>query len=75
MKIQNVVENLVVRYPKSIIVGIFVLLVAAMALLPRLEKNPDPYLLPKTHESRINLQNMKENYTGSQDMAGILLEK
>lgn len=71
--IQNLTA-LVTHHPRWILTAFLLLTMAAVALLPGLTRDPTPYLLSKSHESRVNLELLRENYTGARDSILIMLE-
>lgn len=74
MKLDQIFTKIIVGFPKSVL-GIFILLsIGALLLIPKLENDPTPYLLPTTHESRVNLNELRKNYTGANDSILVLLE-
>ncbi len=64
----------VITHPGKIITLLTVLVIAAATLLPGLKQNPSPWLLNINHPARVNLAELRENYTGSGDNIFILLE-
>ncbi|MCD4743285.1 MAG: MMPL family transporter [Desulfobacteraceae bacterium] len=74
MKLNQIVEKSVIQYPKIILLVFLVIAICAGSLLSGLTRDPQPYLLPPSHESRVNLEKLRENYTGSKDSVLILLE-
>ncbi len=65
---------MVLGFPKSILLFFVLLAVGAAALLPQLQRDPTPYLLPPSHESRVNLGKLRENFTGANDGIIVFLE-
>ncbi len=74
MKIQKLIESVVTRYPKTVLLIFLVLAGLSLTLLPGMTRNPTPYLLSESHPSRMNLEILRNNYTGSRDSVLILLE-
>ena len=74
MRISQIVEKIVIPFPKTVFLIFLVISVYAATLLSDLVTEPSPYLLPPTHESRVNLKNLTKKYTGSKDSILILLE-
>ena len=74
MKLNQIVEKSVIQYPKIILLTFLVIAICAGSLLSGLTRDPQPYLLPPSHESRVNLEKLRQNYTGSKDSVLILLE-
>ncbi len=74
MKLNQIIEKLVIQYPKTILLGFLIISIYSGSLLGGLARDPSPYLLPPTHESRVNLEKLRQNYTGSNDSVLILLE-
>ncbi len=73
-KIQDIVTFLVTRYHKSILVSVLILGCLSVFLLPQLRTDTNPYLLQKTHPSRVNLEILRNTYTSSRDSIVVLLE-
>ncbi len=74
MKIQRIVENLVMKHSKAILLFFLVLTVGSALLLPKLTRDPSPWLLEETHPARVNLETLRENYTGAGNSILVLLE-
>jgi predicted RND superfamily exporter protein len=74
MKLDQFIGNIIFRFPKSVLVFFILLAVGAGMLLPQIERDPTPYLLPIEHESRVNLEKLREMYTGANDGIIVLLE-
>lgn len=74
MKVDQLIGKVVLGFPKITLLLFVMLAVGAGMLLPGLERNPSPYLLPVTHESRVNLAKLRENFTGANDSILVLLE-
>lgn len=74
MRIQSILEESVLKFPKTILVIFLLLTGLAVAQLPKLINDPSPYLLPKSHPSRVNLDQLRDNFTGSNDGVLILME-
>jgi predicted RND superfamily exporter protein len=66
--------NMVIDHPRWILFICTIITLAAAMLLPKLTRDPTPYLLSKTHPSRVNLEILRENYTGTRDSILVLLE-
>lgn len=74
MKIDDLIKKTAVARPKTTIL-IFILISAyALTLLSQLTRDPTPYLLPPEHQSRVDLEELRTNYTGAGDGIFILLE-
>ena len=74
MKPDQFITKMVLGFPKSILLFFVLLAVGAAALLPQLQRDPTPYLLPPSHESRVNLGKLRENFTGANDGIIVFLE-
>lgn len=74
MKLSRLITPLVVGYPKTILIVFVAIAAISGRYIPTLERDPTPYLLPATHESRVNLAKLRENYTGANDSIIVLLE-
>jgi uncharacterized protein len=74
MKLDQFITKVVVGFPKTILLFFVMFSIGAAFLIPGLERDPTPYLLPVSHESRINLGKLRENYTGANDGIIVLLE-
>ncbi|MCP4023987.1 MAG: MMPL family transporter, partial [Desulfobacteraceae bacterium] len=74
MKLHQWISKLVVAFPKTTLIVFVGFTLLAASFIPALKKDPTPYLLPITHESRVNLAKMQESYTGSKDSIIVLLE-
>jgi len=66
--------SLVLRYPGWILAAFALLTTTMAAFLPGLTRDPSPYLLARTHESRVNLERLRSTYTGARDSILVLLE-
>ena len=74
MRIQSIVENLVIKHSKTVLLFFLILTVGSAMLLPKLTRDPSPWLLEETHPARVNLETLRENYTGSKNSILVLLE-
>ena len=74
MKIDQFVEKSVLRFPGLIILTFIIIAIYAGTLLTGLTRNPTPYLLPPDHPSRINLEKLQQDYTGTKESILILME-
>lgn len=74
MKLDQLIVKMVLAFPKSVLAVFILLAMGAATLLPQLQRDPTPYLLPVTHESRVNLEKLRDSYTGSNDGIIVLLE-
>lgn len=70
----RLITQFVVGYPKTVLIVFVAIAAIAGRYIPTLERDPTPYLLPATHESRVNLAKLRETYTGSNDSIIVLLE-
>lgn len=68
------IADLVTGFPKTTLAVFLILSLGAALFIPGLKKDPTPYLLPKTHESRVNLEKLRQEFTGSNDGILVLLE-
>lgn len=64
----------VITYPKQILLVVTALLIASIASLTRIQSDPNPEILPLTHESRVNLREERATFTGSHDIITVMLE-
>ncbi|NOU18587.1 MAG: MMPL family transporter [Bacteroidales bacterium] len=67
-------ENWVYKYPVVVIITIFLLAAPCIYLLPKLQKNSSPDLLPLDHPSKIKMEDLKKVFTGTYPRVGILIE-
>lgn len=74
MRVQSMIEEIVLKFPKTVLVFFVLLTGLAVTQLPKIVNDPSPYLLPKTHESRVNLAELRDNFTGSNDGVLVMLE-
>lgn len=74
MKIDKFISKVVIGFPKTLLVFFIAVSIGAALLIPELERDPTPYLLPKSHESRVNLSKLRKDYTGTNDGIIVLLE-
>ncbi|NOX33616.1 MAG: RND family transporter [Deltaproteobacteria bacterium] len=74
MKLDRFIIRAIVEFPNAILVFFVAFSIGAALLLPGLQRDPTPYLLPPSHESRVNLAKLRQNYTGANDSIIILLE-
>ncbi len=74
MKPAQFITKITIGFPKTILVFFVMLSIAAASLIPGLERDPTPFLLPPSHESRVNLVKLRDNYTGANDSIIVLLE-
>lgn len=65
---------MVVHHPKLILAVFTIISALAATQLKNLTQDPTPYLLPPSHESRVNLHTLRQEYTGSNDGVIVLLE-
>lgn len=72
-KIKQTLGSIVIRYPKTIVTVTLLLGIIAVALLPKLRTDPNPYLLGEDHASRINLRKLRSDFTGAGNKMIILL--
>ncbi len=73
-KIQKYLQWLVTSRPKSVLFIIILLSTAISPQLLKLYKNPSPILLPKAHHSRVNMDKLRDVYTGTNPTFIMLLE-
>ncbi len=74
MKLDQFITNVIVGFPKATLAFFMAVSIGAALFIPKLERDPTPYLLPPTHESRVNLEKLRQSYTGSNDGIIVLLE-
>lgn len=66
--------DFITGHPRKILLFLTVLVVVSASFLPGLTHDPNPWLLNKAHPARVNLSELRENYTGAGDSIFILLE-
>ncbi|MBF0238938.1 MAG: RND family transporter [SAR324 cluster bacterium] len=67
-------EHIVLKYHKWVLL-FFLSITGLLAIqLPSLQKNPSSNLLPETHKSRIQFNEMRKTYTGTKVAVLVLLE-
>jgi predicted RND superfamily exporter protein len=74
MKMDQIITKVVVGFPKITLAFFIMLAMGTAWFIPGLERDPTPYLLPQAHESRVNLDKLRQNYTGANDSIIVLLE-
>ncbi|THB77133.1 MAG: RND family transporter [Desulfobacteraceae bacterium] len=74
LELYKVIARTIMGFPRITLVVFILLSLAAGALLPGLSRDPSPYLLPPSHDSRVNLKELRKTYTGSNDGIIVLLE-
>ena len=73
-KIQKNLQWLVTHRPKTVLFIIILLSAVISPQLLKLYKNPSPYLLSKEHHSRVNMEKLRDTYTGANITYIMLLE-
>ena len=74
MTLLKIIEGWVVRYPKRIL---FLTLFLGASVVPNLvflKNDPSPHLLPYSHPARQALQQLREDFTGTNSGVFIMLE-
>lgn len=67
--------RLTLRSPRLAALSIVLLILAIASLaLPRLAKDSSPNLLPPSHSSRVHTDHFRDTFTGSKEMAIVVLE-
>ena len=74
MQLDRIIGNMTTKFPKTILLVFISISILSGLYLKDLTKDPTPYLLPPTHESRINLEKLKKEFTGSRETILILLQ-
>lgn len=74
MKIDAMINKTAVARPVITIVLFIMVTAYAVTLLGGLKKDPTPYLLPPEHPSRVGLEKLRKDYTGTGDGIFILME-
>ncbi len=64
----------IISHPGKILFFLSAIVILAATTLPGLKNDPNPWLLNISHPARVNLAELRENYTGSGDSIFILLE-
>ena len=70
----KIIEGWVVRYPKRILFLTLFLGAAVVPILLFLKNDPSPHLLPVGHPARQALQQLREDFTGTNSGVFIMLE-
>ena len=70
----KIIEGWVVRYPKRILFLTLFLGASVVPSLLFLKKDPSPHLLPVSHPARQALQQLREDFTGTNSGVFIMLE-
>ena len=73
-KLKAALTTVIIAHPGKILLLLSAIVIMAATTLPGLKNDPTPWLLSKTHPARVNLDELRENYTGSGDNIFILLE-
>ncbi|HIL88103.1 MAG TPA: hypothetical protein EYM25_05235 [Deltaproteobacteria bacterium] len=70
----SLLQRLVIGFPRTVTIVALLLTLAVLPLLPTLEKDPSPHLLPRTHESRVAMERLREDYSGTYPAIFMMLE-
>ena len=74
MTILNILKRCVIHHPKKILFSTVLLGIIAVPSLFYIEKDPSPHLLPPSHPVRVAMQQLREDYTGTNPGVFIMLE-
>lgn len=74
LHIKSRMNRLVFRHPYTTLGIFFLAVIMAAFSLPFLLNDPNPWLLNENHIARVNLEKLRQQYTGSRDSVFILLE-
>ena len=70
----KILERCVIHHPKKILVSTILLGIMAVPSLFYLKNDPSPHLLPSSHPVRVAMQQLREDYTGTNPGVFIMLE-
>jgi len=74
LTILNILKRCVIHHPKKILFSTVLLGIIAVPSLFYIEKDPSPHLLPPSHPVRVAMQQLREDYTGTNPGVFIMLE-
>ena len=74
MTILNILKRCVIHHPKKILFSTVLLGIITVPSLFYIEKDPSPHLLPPSHPVRVAMQQLREDYTGTNPGVFIMLE-
>jgi predicted RND superfamily exporter protein len=67
-------ESFVIHHPKKILVSTILLGILAFPSLLYIQNDPSPHLLPISHPVRVAMEQLREDYTGTNPGVFIMLE-
>ena len=71
--IQQGIQTLVIRFPRTVLILLFLLTVLAGMYLPGLTADPSPRLLAPEHPARVASEAMRQTFTGSRSGIMVML--
>ncbi len=73
-KMLVLLKKWVIDYPKTTLAITLMLTLGLFSFLPKVKQNPSPHLLGPDHPSRVNLEYVREAFTGAKQSLLVLLE-
>ncbi|MEO8179305.1 MAG: MMPL family transporter [Deltaproteobacteria bacterium] len=70
----KLIQHWVTTYPKPILWIVGVILLLSGISSSRLQNDPTPEILPPTHESRVNLEELRRTFSGRREIIALMLE-